>query len=208
MCVYVCVCVCVCTHRYIYNVYNIYTTRNYVTTNTGISPPKKPESNIAQLYRTREVNYKSLETFIGNMEKELVNPENVKIAGSNLSKDERKGSKEIKSWSDKVARVQEKGSTFFILENEVYEENIQQHIDRSYFKELKDDPSKLFQQKINNWIEWYAKKVIANSWNDFILCDSASASKMYGLVKIHKANNPVRIKQVVAIQLLRICQYL
>ena len=82
----------------------------------------------------------------------------------------------------------------------VYEEKIQQQIDTSSFKELKDDPSKLFQQKINNWIEKsYAKKVIQNSWKNFILCDSPSADKMYGLVKTHKA---------VVIQLLRICQYL
>ena len=93
-----------------------------------------------------------------------------------------------------MVRVQHKGSRFVILENEVYEKKIQQQIDRSYFKELKDDPSKLFQQKINNWIEkWYAKKVIDHSWKDFILCDSPSAGKMYSLVKTHKANNPVRI---------------
>ena len=47
---------------------------------------------------------------------------------------------------------------------------------------------------INNWIEkWYAKKVVDNSWKDFISWDSHSAGKMYGLVKTHKANNPVRI---------------
>ena len=89
----------------------------------------------------------------------------------------------------KVVRVQDKGSRFVILENEVYEEKIQQQIDRSSFKELKDYPSKLFQQKINNWIEkWYAKKVIDNSWKDFISCDSPSAGKMHGLVKTHKAS--------------------
>ena len=153
-------------------------TMNDVTTNTGINATKKPESNIAPLYRTRETKYKSLETFIENMEKELFNPKNVKIARSNLSKDEKKALKEIKSWDDKVGRVQDKGSRFVILENKVYEEKIQQQIDRSSFKELKDDPSKLFQQKINIWIEkWYAKKVIDNSWKDFISCDSPSAGK-------------------------------
>ena len=161
-----------------------------LTTNTGINAPKKSESNIAPLYRTRETKHKSLETFIEN--KELLNPKNVKIARCNLSKDEKKALKEIKSWDDEVVRVQ--GSRFVILENEVYEEKIQQQIDRSSFKELKDDPSKLFQQKINNWIEkWYVKNVIDNSWKDFISCDSPSASKMYGLVKTHKVDNPVRI---------------
>ena len=93
------------------------------------------------------------------MEKELFNPKNVKIARSNFNKDEKKALKEIKSWKDKVVRVQDKGSTFVILENEVQEEKIQQQIDRSSFKELKDNTSKLFQQKINNWIEkWYVKR--------------------------------------------------
>ena len=63
------------------------------------------------------------------MEKELFNPENAKIIRSNLSKDEKKALKENKPWNDKVVRVQHKGSRFVI-----YEEKIQQEIDRSSFK--------------------------------------------------------------------------
>ena len=163
---------------------------NDVTTNTGINAPK----NIVPVYCTRETKYKSLQTFIENMEKELFNSKNVKIARSNLSKDEKKALKEIKLWNNKVVRVQDKVSTFAIHENEVYEEKIQQQIDRSSFKELKDDQSKLFQQKINNWIEkWYAKKVIDNSWKHFISCDLPIAGKMNGLVKTHKTNHLIRI---------------
>ena len=47
----------------------------------------------------------------------MFNPENVKIARSNLSKDEKRALREIKSWSDKLVRVQDKGSRFTILEN-------------------------------------------------------------------------------------------
>ena len=39
------------------------------------------------------------------MEKELFNPENVKIVTNNRSKDETKALKEIKSWDNKVVRV-------------------------------------------------------------------------------------------------------
>ena len=128
------------------------------------------------------------------MEKDLFDPGNIKIARSNLSKDEKKALKEIKSWNNRVVRVQDKGSRFFILENETYEEKEQHQIDRSSFKELKDDPSKLFQEKVNNWIEkWHANKVIDNSWKSFVSCDSPSAGKMYGLIKNHKVDNPVRI---------------
>ena len=67
-------------------------------------------------------------------------------------------------------------------------------MDWSFFKELKEDPSKLFQQKVDNWIEkWYAKKIIGNSWRLFISCDSLSAGKMYCLVKAYKVENLVRI---------------
>ena len=69
-------------------------TTNDVTTNTGITGPKKPDSNIAPLYCTREKI--SLKTFIEIKEKELFNPKNVKIARSNLSKDQEKDLKEIK----------------------------------------------------------------------------------------------------------------
>ena len=76
----------------------------------------------------------------------------------------------------------------------VYIQKVQHQIDRSSFKELKDDPSKLFQEKVNNWIEkWHANKVIDNSWKSFVSCDSPSAGKMYGLIKTHKVDNPVRI---------------
>lgn len=76
--------------------------------------------------------------------KKLLNPKNVKQARSNLNKDEKKAFKEIKSWEDKVVSVKDKGSILFALENEVYEEKIQEQIDRRSIKQLKDDPRKLF----------------------------------------------------------------
>ena len=66
--------------------------------------------------------------------KELFNPKNVKLARSNLSKNEKKALKDDKSWDDKVVRVQDKGSRFVILENEVSEEIFQQQINRNSFK--------------------------------------------------------------------------
>ena len=76
--------------------------------------------------------------------KKLLNPKNVKQARSNLNKDEKKAFKEIKSWEDKVVSVKDKGSILFALQNEVYEEKIQEQIDRRSIKQLKDDPRKLF----------------------------------------------------------------
>lgn len=56
------------------------------------------------------------------MEKGLFKPENIKLARSNLSTDEKNALKVIKSCGDKVVRVQVRGSIFVILENKVYEE--------------------------------------------------------------------------------------
>ena len=54
-----------------------------------------------------------------------MNLENFKIARSKLNKEEKKALKLIKSWDDKVIRVQGKGSGFVIIENKVDEEKIQ-----------------------------------------------------------------------------------
>ena len=83
---------------------------------------RNQSQNIDLLYNRKETKYKSLETFIENMEKGLFKPENIKLARSNLSTDEKKALKVIKLWDDKLVRVQVKGSIFVILENKVYEE--------------------------------------------------------------------------------------
>ena len=65
---------------------------------------------------------------------------------------------------------------------------------RISFKELKEELSRLFQQKVNNWLEkLYAKNVIAHSWKSFISFYSPSACKMYGHIKTRTINNTVRI---------------
>lgn len=58
------------------------------------------------------------------MEKGLLNTENVKIARSNFSKDEKNDLKKIKSWDDKVVRLQDKKSRFVTLKNEVFVEKV------------------------------------------------------------------------------------
>ena len=48
--------------------------------------------------------------------------------------------------------------------------------------------------KVNNWIEkWHSKNVLDNKWKTLITLFSSTAGKMYGNVKTHKENNPVRV---------------
>ena len=98
----------------------------------------------------------------------------------------------MKSWNDKVIRVQDKGSRFAVLETNSYIEKVEQQINRSSFDKLDTDPSPKFKDKLNNWLEKWSY-IITNEWKEFIRPDNCNAGKIYGMVKTHKVDNPVRV---------------
>ena len=83
------------------------------------NPPRK-KLTTSRLYRSKEIKCKSLELFIEAMENDLFNPSNIRKPRNNLNKNEKLALKEIKSWDDKVIRMQDKGSRFVILSNNDY----------------------------------------------------------------------------------------
>ena len=71
--------------------------------------------------------------------------------------------KEIKSWEDKLIRVQHKGSRFVVLKTCDYVEKVEHQIIRSSFSRLDEDPSPEFKQNVNNWLDkWFEK--ITEEW--------------------------------------------
>ena len=96
----------------------------------------------------------------------------------------------MKSWDDKVIRVQDKGSRFVVLDTNSYIEKVEHQINRSSFDKLDADPSPKFKEKVNNWLEKWSD-IIINEWKEFIRPDNSNAGKIYGMVKTHKADNPV-----------------
>ena len=82
------------------------------------------------------------------MENDLFNPSNIRKPRNNLNKNEKLALKEIKSWDDKVIRVQDKGSRFVILSNNDYESKVQHQIERSSFTKTDIDYSKNFKKKL------------------------------------------------------------
>ena len=129
-----------------------------------------------------------------NIEKDLFNPTSLVSTWPNISKREQNALKEINSWKDQTIRTKDKGSRFVILENRDHEKKTNYQIERSSFKQLPQDPSKQFEMKVNNWIEkWHSKNILDNKWKSFITPFSSTAGKMYGNVKTHKENNPVRV---------------
>ena len=156
-------------------------------------PPKKIVKH-APLFRSKETKHKSLELFISSLEKDLFEPQNIRNPRNNMTTNEMKALKEIKSWKENVVRVQDKGSRFVVLSNQQYEDKIQFQIDRSSFKELQNDPSMNFETKVHSWIKkWSGKNIISDKWKEFITPEQPAAGKMYGLVKTHKDGNPVRV---------------
>ena len=98
----------------------------------------------------------------------------------------------MKPQNDKVIRVQDKVLRFTVLETNSYIEKVEQQINRSSFDKLDTDPSPKFKDKLNNWLEKWSY-IITNEWKEFIRSDNCNAGKMYGLVKTHKVDNPVRV---------------
>ena len=90
--------------------------------------------------------------------------------------------------------MQDKGSRFVILDNKDYNEKIEYQLGRSSFEELGHDPSSLFSEKVNLWIQKCTENMVLDkSWSKFIEASFVAPGKMYGLVKTHKADNPIRV---------------
>ena len=70
----------------------------------------------------------------------------------------------------------------------------QYQINRSPFTLLNGDPTKIFEDKINTWIEkWISRKAIDENWKRFIKPKEVKPSKVYGMIKTPKKSNPARI---------------
>ena len=168
---------------------------NIVSTSINVFPPGKPppaSSDNKQLYKSKQSNNSSLELFIDTIEKEIFNPKNIRKTRNNLNKDEKAALKEIKSWEDKVIRVQDKGSRFVVLNTSDYVEKVEHQINRSSFSRLDVDRIPEFKQKVNSWLNKWPEK-ITEEWKRFITPSNSSAGKMYGMVKTHKNDNPVHV---------------
>ena len=97
----------------------------------------------------------------------------------------------MKPWDNKVTRVQDKVSRFIVLDTSSYIEKVEHLINRSSFDKLGDNPSPKFKEKVNNWLQKWSDN-ITNDWKEFIRPDNCNVDKMYGMVKTHKADNPMR----------------
>ena len=158
-----------------------------------LSPPVR-HARYTPLYGAKEINIKSLELFIENIEKDIFDTAAVKNVRPNISKEEKEELKEIRSWNNQTVRVQDKDSRIVILDNNDCEPKIQTQVNRSSFKQFREDPSKKFDIQINNWVlKWHNKKALNDKWKLYIASHNSRPGKMYGNIKTHKNANPARV---------------
>ena len=105
-----------------------------VSTSINVFPPGKPppvSSDSKQLCKSKQCNNNSLELFKDTIKEEIFNPKNIRKTRNNLNKDVEVALKEIKSWEDKVIRVQDKASRFVVLSTCDYVEKVEHQINRN-----------------------------------------------------------------------------
>ena len=79
-----------------------------------------------------------------------------------------------------------------VLDTNSYIEKVEHQINRSSFDKPDAESSPKFKKKVNNWLEKWSD-IITNESKEFIRPVNCNAGKMYGMVKTHEADNPVRV---------------
>ena len=100
------------------------------------------------MYKSKPTSNKNLELFMENLEKDLINPKNVKKFQHNITREEQIALKEIRNWDEQTIRIQDKGSRFVILDNLDYEEKVQHQINRSSFQKISENPNKIYEKEL------------------------------------------------------------
>ena len=97
----------------------------------------------------------------------------------------------MKSWNNKVIRVQDKGSRFVVLDTNSCIKKFEHQINSS-FETFDAQASPKFKEKINNWLEKWSDN-ITDEWKEFIRPDNCNNDEMYSMVKTYKSDKPVRV---------------
>ena len=101
------------------------------------------------MYKSKPTSNKNLELFRENLEKDLINPKNVKKFRHNIARGEQVALKEVRNWDKKKIRIQDKGSRFVILDNSDYGEKLQHRINRSSFEKIPENPKKTYEKRVS-----------------------------------------------------------
>ena len=133
-----------------------------------------------------------LETFLQKIANVLFSGNKLPIQ-HNLSRNERSSLNKFRNNSDLVLKMQDKGSSFVIMNRSEYLAKMKSSIQRSGLKNISYDPSPAILDFIKNLFLKFGTDDFPPMWQDFIVPKVAKAAYNYGLVKTHKNGEPTRL---------------
>ena len=135
-----------------------------------------------------------VEVFINNVRKDILEPQNLRTVKDNLTKDERLALRNLKS-SDKVIRIQDKGSRFVILNQEEYQDKMLGQLNNNlHYNKVNSDPTPEHFEKVKNWgRKWLGEGQISQEIATWVINLEPKPGVAFGNVKTHKEGNPLRL---------------
>ena len=133
-----------------------------------------------------------VEVFINNVRKDILEPQNLRTVKDNLTKDERLALRNLKS-SDKVIRIQDKGSRFVILNQEEYQDKMLGQLNNYlHYNKVNSDPTPEHFEKVKNWgRKWLGEGQISQEIATWVTNLEPKPGVAFGNVKTYKEGNPL-----------------
>ena len=159
----------------------------------SVSTPWKPKS-------TKDVpptDNEALETFLNNMENDLMKPKKEGKVEDNLSKAERSALYNLSKMNKdtnckKMIRIQDKGSRIVIDDKERYIAKMNNYLEnKEVFRKDTEDQTLTYQRKVREWADKWKENISEDEVN-WIVREEVKPGKVYGNIKTHKTNNPYR----------------
>ena len=138
--------------------------------------------------------FPEVELFLNNVKKEIFEPKKLRRAKENLTREERLALGKLKS-SDKVFRIQDKGSRFVIISQNEYKDKMLAQLNNDlHYNKLDHDPTSEHFEKIKNWgRKWFSEGQISQEIATWIANLEPKPGVAFGNVKTHKEGNPLRL---------------
>ena len=136
-----------------------------------------------------------LELFLSEVKKGIFNPANINHPRDNLTKKERLALKELKSDSERIIRIQDKGSRFVLISRKDYTSKMLDQLQNPlHSRQLSLNPSDDHLNIVQAWCDkWLSEGQISQEIAEWVGCSKAKPGVAYGNVKTHKPNNPLRL---------------
>ena len=113
---------------------------------------------------------------------------------NNLSKDEQLALSRLRKDDTIVIAPADKGRVTVVMNKTEYRKKMDNLVkDDKTYKQLKRDPSKKLQRKLNDKLfQLHQANILKKPLYSRLSCSIAQTPKLYGLAKIHKQNTPLR----------------